>query len=572
METLQFTKPVAELNNLYDEYWEHVLKEYPTIATYLGDHRYDDALEDISPEAYERRVLEVRSFLGRLGSYSKPASGTDRLNFELFERVLSNEIEEARFRPWLMPINQQWGPHIDLPQLVTYHPFRNVGDFENFVTRLRKIPVVMDQAIACMRVGIAEKLVLPRVVVEKIAPQLEAHIVGDALKSEFYKPIATSPKEIGPEDSRRLREEFEDAVLGSVVPAYGKLKDFVESEYLPASREEVGVWALPDGKERYSFYVRFRTTTSLSPEEIHELGFRELSPIHAEMREIMARVGFNGTLQEFMESVRRNPENYYPTREALLDGFREILKKMDAELSRLFGRLPKAAYGFREIEDYRADAAPDAYYYPPPEDGSRPAYFYVNTFKPETRPKHTMEALAYHEAVPGHHLQLAIQQELTDLPKFRRFGGPVSGGDTAFVEGWALYSERLPKEIGFYTDAYSDFGRLTADALRAARLVVDTGIHQKKWTREQAIQFFKENTSLSEQNIVSEVDRYIAWPAQALAYKIGQLKILELRGRAEKLLGPRFNIRAFHDELLNDGALALDVLENKMERWIETQT
>lgn len=572
METVQSNKPLAQLNGLYNDYWEYVLREYPTLATYFGDHRYDGALEDISPEAYDKRVSETRSFLGRLRSYSKPASGTDRLNYELFERDLSDQIEEAGFRPWLTPITQQLGPHIELPQLTTYHPFRSVEDFENYVTRLRKIPRLMEQATASMKMGITEKLVQPKVVVEKIIPQLDAHIVKDPVKSEFYKPITTASKEVAPEDSRKLREEFEDAVMGFVVPAYEKLKDFVLREYLPASRKDVGVWALPDGKERYAFYVRLRTTTSLSPDQIHEMGFRELSRIHSEMREIMLKVDFSGTLQEFIESVRGGQENYYPTREALLNGFKEILKKMDVKLPALFGRLPKAPYGFREIEDYRADAAPDAYYYPPPEDGSRPAYFYVNTYKPETRPKHTMEALAYHEAVPGHHLQLAIQQELIHLPKFRRFGGYVSGGYTAFVEGWALYSERLPKEVGFYTDAYSDFGRLTMDAWRATRLVVDTGIHHKHWTREEAIQFFKKNTSLSEQNIVSEVDRYIVTPGQALAYKIGQLKILEIRSHAEKLLGPRFDIRAFHDELLNDGALSLDVLETKMERWLETQT
>ncbi len=565
---MQASDLAGRLGELYDEYWEYYLRANPTTATYLGDHRYDDALEDISVEAYQRRVSSARSFLERLRRNPIPSSARDRLSFELFERMLSIEIEEAAFQPWLFPISQQWGPHIDLPQLVTYHPFRTVTDFQNFLSRLRRIPSVMDQTIACMRTGISEKLVLPRVVVDKIAPQLVAHIVDHAEKSEFYKPITATTK-IHPEDLRRIREDLADAIMEAVVPAYSRLNDFVRGEYLKASSEAVGLWALPDGRDRYAFYVRYHTTTDLSPEQIHELGVQELSRIHGDMRKIMTRLLFTGTLQDFILSVRNNPDTYYPTREALLDGFKQILKKMDAELPRLFKRLPKTPYGFREIEGYRADAAPDAYYYRAPEDGSRPAYFYVNTFKPETRPKHTMEALAYHEAVPGHHLQLAIQQELTGLPKFRRFG---RGPDTVFVEGWALYSERLPKELGFFSDPYSDFGRLSMDAWRATRLVVDTGIHHMKWTREQAIRFFKDNTSLSEQNIVSEVDRYIAWPGQALAYKIGQLKILELRSRAEKRLGQRFDLRDFHDELLSDGSLPLKVLDGKMERWIDSRT
>jgi prolyl oligopeptidase len=313
----------------------------------------------------------------------------------------------------------------------------------------------------------------------------------------------------------------------------------------------------------YAYNIRLYTTTSLTPSQIHSLGKRELVRISKEIGAILRKVQFEGAPQQYNEALRKDKSNFYSTGEELLNGFKEILQKMDARLSEFFGRLPEAKYGFREIEEWRADAAPAAYYYSPPEDRSRPGYFYVNTFKPETRPKYMMEALAYHEAVPGHHLQIAIQQELTNLPKFRR-----NGGYTVLVEGWALYAEFLSKEMGFYQDLLSDYGRLTAEAWRASRLVVDTGIHSLKWTRDQAIRFLKNNTASSEQDIVSEVDRYIAWPGQALAYKLGELKIRELRAKAEKRLKRLFDIRSFHDELLNDGALPLDILQVKMGRWV----
>ncbi|HZD12500.1 MAG TPA: DUF885 domain-containing protein, partial [Candidatus Binatus sp.] len=351
------------------------------------------------------------------------------------------------------------------------------------------------------------------------------------------------------------------------VPSYEKLKRFVKDTYLEKARREDGVWSLADGSARYSFYVRQHTTTKLPPSEIHETGLKELKRIHAEMDGILRKAKFAGSLQNFAERLRNDRSMYYPNGAELLAGFREILSRMDEKLPQLFGRLPRVKYDLHEMEAYRAESAPDAYYYPPPEDGSRPAYFYVNTYRPETRPKYTMEALAYHEAVPGHHLQLGIQQELEWLPKFRRHGGY-----SAFVEGWALYSERLPKEIGFFKSLESDFGRLTLEAWRAARLVVDTGIHHKRWTRETAIRFMEENTALTRQNIVSEVDRYISWPGQALAYKIGQLKISKIRAKAEKTLGSKFDIKAFHDELLNDGSLTLDVLETKMDSWLTGQS
>ena len=542
------------------------MAEFPTYATYLGDHRYDDKLEDASETHFHKRVLKTREFLDQLHNHAKPSNPADRLNYELFERELTDKLEEAKFQPFLQPISQQEGAHIEFPQLITYHPFNTVGDFENYLSRLRLFPRLIEQLISCMEKGMTRRIVPAKIVVEKVVPQMEAHIVENPERSEFYKPFASSEskEKISGSDIQRLRDEAKQAVTRSIVPSYKKLREFVSGRYLEGAREEEGIWSLSDGKERYEFYIRHYTTTKLSPDRIHQLGLDELKRIHEEMRGIIVKAGFTGSLQDYANKLRSDKSMYYSTATELLAGFRAILRKMDSKLPKLFGHLPKARYDLREIETYRADSAPDAYYYQPPEDGSRPAYFYVNTFRPETRPKYTMEALAYHEAVPGHHLQIAIQQELVRLPMFRRHAGY-----SAFVEGWALYSERLPKEIGFYQTLESDFGRLTLEAWRAARLVVDTGIHHKHWTRDLAIRFMEENTALTAQNVGSEVDRYIAWPGQALAYKIGERKISQIRSEAEKLLGSRFNLKNFHDELLNDGALALDVLESKMNVWLD---
>ena len=551
------------LNRLYEDYWEFILKENPTFATYLGDHRYDNWLEDVSSEAYEKRVDRIRQFLSELRRFNKPTKRENQLNYDLFKRELALQIEGAKYHPYLLALTQQTGPHIDLPQLTTYHPFKTLQDYVNYVSRLTQFRRVFDQTITNLKAGLEQKIVQPRNVVEKILPQLEAQSVSTPDKSELHKPIDQIPSEIPVDQAQRITTDVNDAIMNYVIPAYTKLLKFVREEYLPKSRIRPGIWSIPNGREMYVYNIRLYTTTSLTPSQIHSLGKRELVRISKEIRAILRTVQFEGSPQQYNEALRKDKSNFYSTGEELLNGFKEILQKMDARLSEFFGRLPEAKYGFREIEEWRADAAPAAYYYAPPEDRSRPGYFYVNTFKPETRPKYMMEALAYHEAVPGHHLQIAIQQELTNLPKFRR-----NGGYTALVEGWALYAEFLSKEMGFYRDLLSDYGRLTAEAWRASRLVVDTGIHSLKWTRDQAIRFLKNNTASSEQDIVSEVDRYIAWPGQALAYKLGELKIRELRAKAEKRLKRLFDIRSFHDELLNDGALPLDILQVKMDRWV----
>src|SRR5437899_5337163 len=456
----------TQLNQLYDDYWEFILKDYPLSATYLGDHRYDGSLEDASEDAFHRRVGQSKKYLDRLRSIKKPFSKPELLNYELFERELEDNLEAAKFRPFLTPMTQQSGLQIDIPELVTYHPFESVSDFENFSSRLRAFPRLVDQVIQSMRTGIRAGIVLARVTAEKIIPQLEANVAQDPKKLDLYKSVENIPAGIDPRNVHRVRNDVEEAIRQSVVPAFEKLLAFFKEEYLPACRNDVGIWSLPDGNERYSYTVRHYTTTNLSPNEIHDLGLRELSCIHGEMRAIVDRIGFKGSLQDFISSLRKDRSLYNASAAELLAAFKRILEQMDEKLPLLFGRLPKAKYGFREIEAFRAEAAPDAYYYRPPEDGSRTAYFYVNTFRPEQRPKYTMDGLAYHEAVPGTRLQLTIQQELTDLPKFRRHGGY-----TAFIEGWGLYSEELPKLLGFYKDALSDFGRLSFDAWRAARLL-----------------------------------------------------------------------------------------------------
>ncbi len=557
---------VTSLNRLYGDYWEFILKENPTFATYLGDHRYDNWLEDVSAQAYEQRTERFRKFLAELKGFKKPVSGEDRLNYDLFRRELAFQIEGAEYHPYLLALTQQTGPHIALPQLITYHPFKTLQDYVNYISRLTQFRRVFDQTITNLKTGMNGKIVQPRNVVEKIIPQLEAQIVPSPEKSGLHKPVEELPSEISNDGAQRITTDVDEAILNYVVPAYTKLLKFVREEYLPKSRVHPGIWSIPNGRAIYSYNIRLHTTTSLTPSQIHRLGKRELTRIGKEIGVILRKAQFKGSLQRYNETLGMDKSNFYMTSQDLLNGFKEILRQMDTRLAEFFGRLPEAKYDFREIEEWRADAAPAAYYYAPPEDRSRPGYFYVNTFKHETRPKYMMEALAYHEAVPGHHLQIAIQQELTTLPKFRRHGSY-----TAFVEGWALYAELLSKQMGFYKDLLADYGRLTAEAWRASRLVVDTGIHGLKWSRDLAIKFMKNNTASSEQDIVSEVDRYIAWPGQALAYKIGELKIRELRAKAEKRLNRRFDIRKFHDEILSGGALPLDILQAKMGRWA-TQT
>jgi len=556
-----------KLNQIFDSYWEFRLKSDPTFATYIGDHRYDDKLADYSETAYLADMDTLKNYLTQSEKINpQDLTETDRVSLLIFQKIIRDGLEGAKFKSYVFPVSQQNGPHIDFPQLISFHPFKTQTDYQNYITRLNVFPKQIDDIIVNMQRGLAEGLLPARVNIAKTLDQIKAHIVTKPEVSELYQPVKKLSEDFSTQEKQEITQQVAQAISNSIVPSFKKLLDFVQTQYLPKCREEVGIWALPDGKERYEFSARIHTTTNLTPQQIFDIGKKELEWIHADMNKIKEEVGFKGTLQQFMQYMRTNPKFYYTSKDSLMSGFREILVKMEAKLPELFGHLPKAKWDLKEIEAYRAEAAPDAYYYSPPEDFSRPGYFYVNTSKLNMRPKYTMEALAYHEAVPGHHLQGCIQQEMQNIPKFRRHEW-----FTAYGEGWALYSEFLPKEVGFYSDPYSDFGRLTFQAWRATRLIVDTGIHYFKWSRQQAIDFFKQNTGLSEHNINSEVDRYIAWPGQALAYKIGQLKIKELRERAESELGERFDIRAFHDRVLEEGNLPLDVLEEHINSWIETE-
>src|SRR5437899_10839483 len=404
---------------------------------------YDTLMEEFYSEAQQQRTDRFRKFLSDLKGFKTPINGEDRLNYDPFKRELALHIEGAKYEPYLLPITQQTGPHIDLPQLITYHPFKTLQDYVNYISRLTQFRRVFDQTITNLKTGIEKKTVQPRNVVEKIIPQLEAQIVSSPDKSELYKPIDQIPSEISGVEGHRMAGDVSEAIQNYVVPAYTKLLKFVREEYLPRSRTHPGVWSIPNLRAMYAYNIRLHTTTRLTPSQIHRLGKKELVRIKEEIGVILRKVQFKGNIQQYNETLRKDKSNFYTTGQNLLDGFKQILRKIDARLAEFFGRLPEAKYDFREIEEWRADAAPAAYYYAPPEDRSRPGYFYVNTYKPETRPKYMMEALAYHEAVPGHHLQIAIQQELTNLPKFRRHGGY-----TAFVEGWALYAEWLSKQMG----------------------------------------------------------------------------------------------------------------------------
>lgn len=555
------------LDNLFEEYWDVQMQSYPTWATYLGDHRFDARLTDHSATAYAARLEGDRTFLMRAESIVlTDMSAADSLNHKLFIRMLKDSIEGASFRDHLMPISQQGNPAVNFAELPTFHPTNTVVDLENYIARLNAFAPMVDQVMANLKTGVEEGLVPPRVTMRRVLPQLEALMAGHPRDHVLSGPAREMNDSIPEADRDRLRADIIRAVRNRVVPAYRKLHKYLRDRYLRVCRSRHGIWALPDGAERYAYAVRHYTTTDMTPEEIHALGVKQLHRINSAMRALTRKMSFFGKLPDFIHALRVNPRYYYQTADSLMDGFRTYLEMMDFRLPKLFGRLPAQGYELKEIESFRAESAPAAYYYGAPDDGSRPAYFYVNTFRPETRPKYTMEALAYHEAVPGHHLQLTIQQELKGLPDFRRHGGY-----TAFVEGWALYAERLPKEVGLYWMDVSEFGRLTFEAWRAARLVVDTGIHHMKWSREKAIALLEETTALSKNDIVSEVERYIAWPGQALAYKIGQLRILEIRAMAEKKLGDDFDIREFHDVLLEEGALPLDLLEKKMSRWAASE-
>jgi uncharacterized protein (DUF885 family) len=554
----------TRLHQLFDSEWERGLREDPLQATYVGDHRYDDRWPDASPGALERSHAGDVAVLEALASIPPgQLSEADQLNRELFRRVYQGSVDAYAWGLQYLPITQRRGVQ-SAAEVAELIQFSTAQDYANWIARLDGLGPYVDQTIALMREGMRRGLVQPKVIMQRVPDQIAKQVVSDPTASPFYAPFRTMPATLGPAEQERLRSAAQASIRQTVVPAYRRLQSFFVDEYLPACRDTVGVWASPGGDAWYQNRIAWFTTTGLTADEIHEIGLKEVTRIRGEMQKIIEQVGFKGSFAEFLQFLRTDPRFRYTDPQRLLEAYMTMAKRIDPLLPQYFGKLPRMPYGVRPIP---AESAPDtttAYYQPPSLDGRRAGYYYVNLYRPEERPTYEIPVLTTHEAVPGHHLQIALAQELGSLPKFRR-----NFEATAFVEGWGLYSESLGQEMGLYADPYDKFGQLTYEMWRAVRLVVDTGIHHKRWTRDQAIQFFKDNAAKSELDIVNEVDRYISWPGQALAYKIGELKIKELRARATAALGPDFDLRQFHDVVLGSGAVPLDVLEGNVERWID---
>jgi uncharacterized protein (DUF885 family) len=557
---------VANLHKLLDEQWEYNLRNSPEFASILGDKRYNDRLSDFSQAAIDRDNAQTKVFLREFEAVD--ATGfpeQERLNRDLMVRNLRESVESQRFKEWEMPVNQMNGLHIDLPQLITSLSFETVKDYDDYIARLKQFPRAFGEAVVQMRNGMADGLMPPKILLVQVVSQAGNIAAQKAEDTPFAIPTTQFPKEFSAADQTRLRNGVLSAIRDSVLPTYAKFTAFVRDEYAPRGRLDIGTWALPDGAARYAFDVRRSTTTNMTPDEIHQLGLREVARIETEQLAIAKKLGF-ADLKAFRDSIPKMPSLHPKSREQILDEYRHYIAQMTARLPELFGRLPKAKLEVLPIEPFREKEASTSYNQGTP-DGSRPGHVFVNTYDFANQLIINNESTAYHEGVPGHHMQISIAQELPALPPFRQ-----QAGYTAYVEGWALYAERLGKEIGFYQNPYIDYGRLDDEMLRAIRLVVDTGIHDKHWTREQVVQYFRDHSSENEAGLQSETDRYIAWPAQALAYKVGQLTFLRLRDQARQALGPKFDIRAFHDELLGAGALPMNVLEQRMTAWIASQT
>jgi uncharacterized protein (DUF885 family) len=554
----------AELNRLLADEWEYTLRTEPELATQVGDNRYNDRLSDFSDKAISDGIEHSRQALPRFEAIDVTGfPEQEKLNQALMVRSLREDVESARFKDWEMPATQFGGIHLEYASLPFDSPFRNVKDYDDYLARLHQIPRVLDQATGHMREGLRDRLMPPKYLLEKVSTQAQ-EIADDTLeKSPFTDPLKKFPDAIPEADRKRLRAEIEKTIKDEVSPAYAKFARFVRDDYAPHGRMDPGEWALPDGEARYRFAVRHQTTTDLSADQIHELGLKSVAEIEAQMLKLAETQGFHD-LKSFNAHIRQDPALHAKSGQQLLDLYTHYRDQMYGKLPQLFGRLPKNKLDVIPMEAFRTASAPPADYSLGAGDGSRPGRINVNEYAPEKRLLLNVEAIAYHEGVPGHHLQFSIAQELTDLPPFRKYDLDVN----AFTEGWAFYSERLGKEVGFYQDPYSEYGRLQNEMWRAVRWVVDTGVHSQHWTRQQMVDYFHEHTAMDDENINTEVDRYIAWPAQALSYKMGQMKILELRERAQKELGPKFDLRAFHDAVLDSGPLPLDVLEEKITEWM----
>ncbi len=558
------TQAKARFDALLSEAWELDKRENPLLATATGDHRYNDRLGSVAPADVERRAAAARAQLATLLAIDRAAlDAQDRVSHAMFERELRRDLARHDFRAIRIPITSDSGFHTGLSRLAQEVPLASTQDYENYLARLRAIPEYFGQYVAHMREGLRTGFTSPRIALEGYEATMQAHVVDAPEQSAFWKPFTAFPPGVPASEHERLRAAGREAILGFVVPAYRSLLAFFTKEYRPGARETLGAYELPDGKAYYGWLVKDFTTLDTTPDEVHRIGLAEVERIRREMDAVVKKTGFEGSFAQFLEFLRTDPRFYARTPEELLTQASWIAKRMDAKLPSLFGRLPRQPYGVEPVPDDLAPKYTAGRYVGAPLDGRRAGAYWVNTYALETRPLYQLESLTLHEAVPGHHLQGALAKELEGLPPFRRYSYV-----NAFGEGWGLYSERLGIEAGFYEDPYSDFGRLSYEMWRAARLVVDTGIHAMSWTRQQATSYMSERTALSRHEVTTEIDRYISWPGQALAYKMGELKIRELRARAETALGTRFDVRAFHDAVLANGSVPLDVLERQIDEFI----
>ncbi|NJD31901.1 MAG: DUF885 domain-containing protein [Gammaproteobacteria bacterium] len=558
----------AKLLQVVEEYYDHYLALNPLQATAQGDHRFDARFGDYVTITWMADSLGIeQESLEKLQSINpRKLHGEDLVTYEAFKRGREINIEGYRFPSELLPVQQFSNLASSFAVAGSgqgIQPFRTAQDYDNFLSRMDGFAAWVDHAIANMRQGVEKGVVQPRIVVERTLPQLEAQLVDDPKQSIFWRPILNFPAGISVPDRQRLTKAYADRIATQVLPAYRRLHDFLKNEYLPHARASIGMSDLPNGASWYAYLVRYHTGTSMTPDEVHRLGLSEVTRIRADMERIKNQVGHAGDLRSFFDALRTDPRFYYHEASELLAGYGAIRQRVEPALPLLFAVKPKTSLEIRAVEAFRAPTEASASYEPASADGKRPGVFYVNTYDLASRPTYAMEALFLHEGVPGHHLQISVAQEAANLPRFRRFAW-----DTAYGEGWALYAESLGRDLGLYTDPYNAFGALSNEMWRAVRLVVDTGIHSKGWTREQAIDYFRANTALGDADIAAEVDRYIAWPGQALAYKVGQLEILKLRQRAQQKLGAQFDIRAFHSQILESGSLPLTVLDAKIDRWL----
>jgi uncharacterized protein (DUF885 family) len=569
-----------KLRAFLDADWQRWMQDYPEVATYVGYPGQNDRWTDASPAGIERRKKHLADSLATLKAIHRAdLPPSEQLNFDLYLELLETATEGLQygdepfpfrgvnpFNDW-MPLDQMGGIQQDAASTLALQPHQTVADYETVLKRLDALPAAVDQQLALLQEGLKRGYTPPKIVLRDLPKQIADLTPADPLASPLLQPFTEFPANFPEADRARLTEKAKNIYSASVAPAFRKLHDYVASTYLPACRESIAATALPNGAAAYAFLVRWQTTTNLTPQQIHEIGLAEVKRIRAEMDKVIASTKFQGSFHEFTEFLRTDPRFYYDKPDDLVNGYRIIAKRIDPGLAHLFGKLPRLPYGVCPIPDFKAPSQTTAYYQPGSPQAGRPGCYFVNTYNLHARPKWEMEALSLHESVPGHHLQISLAQEMENTPEFRKH---VSY--SAFVEGWALYSEGLGEDVGLYTDPYSKFGQLSYEMWRAVRLVVDTGMHSMGWTREQAIQFFKDNTGKTDQDITVEVDRYIVWPGQALAYKLGQLKIRELRAEAERRLAAKFNVRAFHDAVLEQGAVPLSILEPHIKHWIEAQS